>query len=530
MMGRHKASRVMAGKIFINYRRDDSISTAGRLHDRLAQTFGRENLFMDVDHIPAGVDFVDYLPSQVAACDVFLAVIGPNWLDAKDDDGRRRFDNPNDYVAVEIAAALARNIRVIPVLIDGARTPKADKLPDSIKPLVRRNAVEVRNTNFSHDAESLIPKIHEALKTARPVTRRWPFITRMVERSRARGHWRMVAGSATALLLVGWIGYQMGVPVWVPSMQRMQRAEQPLLKAPSAAEEATPPLSARVPAVVALTEAEAKRKADEAEQQRLAVAKAEEERKAKAAAEAEAKRKADEAEQQRLAAAKADEERKAKAAEAEQQRLAAAKAEEKRKAAEAERQRLAVAKAEEERRKQAEAEARARYSALVSQSSTAFDIGEYDKVISTATEAIRLDPKIADAFHIRARASGRNGDPDGAIADENEAIRLDPTDAHFFNNRGLNYARKRDYARAISDYNEAIRLDPNWAPAFFNRGVAYGYSDNVRAIADFREATRLNPNYASAFCSLGMAKLRAKQASGNADIAKARALNASSCR
>ena len=499
MMGRHKASRVMAGKIFINYRRDDSISTAGRLHDRLAQTFGRENLFMDVDHIPAGVDFVDYLPSQVAACDVFLAVIGPNWLDAKDDDGRRRFDNPNDYVAVEIAAALARNIRVIPVLIDGARTPKADKLPDSIKPLVRRNAVEVRNTNFSHDAESLIPKIHEALKTARPVTRRWPFITRMVERSRARGHWRMVAGSATALLLVGWIGYQMGVPVWVPSMQRMQRAEQPLLKAPSAAEEATPPLSARVPAVVALTEAEAKRKADEVEQQRLA-------------------------------AAKADEERKAKAAEAEQQRLAAAKAEEKRKAAEAERQRLAVAKAEEERRKQAEAEARARYSALVSQSSTAFDIGDYAKVISTATEAIRLDPKIADAFHIRARALGRNGDPDGAIADENEAIRLDPTDAHFFNNRGLNYTRKRDYAKAISDYNEAIRLAPNWAPAFFNRGIAYGYSDNVRAIADFREATRLNPNHASAFCSLGMAKLRAKQASGNADIAKARALNASSCR
>ena len=89
----------MAGKIFINYRRDDSGATAGRLHDRLAQTFGRENLFMDVDHIPAGVDFVDYLPSQVAACDVFLAVIGPNWLDAKDDDGRRRFDNPNDYVA-----------------------------------------------------------------------------------------------------------------------------------------------------------------------------------------------------------------------------------------------------------------------------------------------------------------------------------------------------------------------------------------------------------------------------------------------
>jgi TIR domain len=144
----------MAGKIFINYRRDDAIGTAGRLHDRLAQTFGRNNLFMDVDHIPAGVDFVEHLHSQVAACDVFLAVIGPNWLNAKDQRGRRRFDNPDDYVTIEIAAALARNIRVIPVLVDGARTPRPDKLPDSVKPLVRRNAVEVRNTQFGRDAEA----------------------------------------------------------------------------------------------------------------------------------------------------------------------------------------------------------------------------------------------------------------------------------------------------------------------------------------------------------------------------------------
>jgi hypothetical protein len=155
----------MAGKIFINYRRDDSIGTAGRLHDRLAQTFGRKNLFMDVDHIPAGVDFLEYLNSQVAACDVFLAVIGPNWLDAKDDDGRRRFDNPDDFVTIEIAAALARKIRVIPVLVDSARTPKADKLPDSVKPLVRRNAVEVRNPHFGRDAEALAKKVREAIVT-----------------------------------------------------------------------------------------------------------------------------------------------------------------------------------------------------------------------------------------------------------------------------------------------------------------------------------------------------------------------------
>src|SRR6478735_2895084 len=136
----------MAGKVFINYRREDSIGTAGRLHDRLAHTFGRNNLFMDVDHIPAGVDFVEYLNSQVAACHVFLAVIGPNWLDAKDELGRRRFDNPNDYVTIEIAAALRRGIRVIPVLVEGARMPKASELPHSLKPLARRQPFEVRDS------------------------------------------------------------------------------------------------------------------------------------------------------------------------------------------------------------------------------------------------------------------------------------------------------------------------------------------------------------------------------------------------
>ena len=438
MMGRHKASRVMAGKIFINYRRDDSGATAGRLHDRLAQTFGRENLFMDVDHIPAGVDFVDYLPSQVAACDVFLAVIGPNWLDAKDDDGRRRFDNPNDYVAVEIAAALARNIRVIPVLIDGARTPKADKLPDSIKPLVRRNAVEVRNTNFSHDAESLIPKIHEALKTARPVTRRWPFITRMVERSRARGHWRMVAGSATALLLAGWIGYQIGVPVWVPSMQRVERCS---------------------PAVVALTDAEAKRKADEAEQQRLAAAKVEEERKAKA----EARAKAEQAEKERLAAAKTEEERKA---------TAAAEAEAKRKSEEAERQRQAAA--------------------LVSQSSTALNNGDNDKAIATASEALRLNPDDAVALTNRGVAYARKGDYDQALADYDKAIRREPKYARAFNDRGALYGRKGDNDRAIADYNEAIRLDPKYARAFCNRARAKLKINDASGNADIAKARELN--------------------------------------
>src|SRR6516225_2677848 len=294
----------MAGKIFINYRRDDSISTAGRLHDRLAQTFGRNNLFMDVDHIPAGVDFVEYLHGQVAACRVFLAVIGPNWLDAKDDSGRRRFDNPDDFVTIEIAAALARNIRVIPVLVDGARTPKADKLPDSVKPLVRRNAVEVRNAHFGRDAEALANKVREALQGARPGTGRWPFLASAAAWLVVPGRWRLVAGSATALLLVGWVGlYQVGVPVWVPWVPDPPRAD----GAKAAAEQQRLKEEEQRQAQAA-ADAEAKRQAAEAEQVRV---KEEEQRQAKAAADAETKRKAAEAEQQRL---KEEVQRQAKAA------------------------------------------------------------------------------------------------------------------------------------------------------------------------------------------------------------------------
>jgi len=192
----------MADKIFINYRREDSIGTAGRLHDRLAQAFGQQNLFMDVDSIPAGVDYVADLNNQVAACRVFLAVIGPNWLDAKDENGRRRLDNPDDFVTIEIAGALTRDIRVIPVLVDDARMPTADKLPDPIKPLVRRNAVELRNAQFGRDAETLVAKMREALGEGAAGPDRLRFALRPW-----RGRAAMASAAAVVLLLIGWGGY-----------------------------------------------------------------------------------------------------------------------------------------------------------------------------------------------------------------------------------------------------------------------------------------------------------------------------------
>jgi hypothetical protein len=156
----------MVAKIFISYRRADSGGTAGRLRDRLVRIFGEQDVFMDVDSIPGGVDFAADLNRQIAECRVFLAVIGPNWLDEKDESGARRLNNPDDLLSKEIAAALARDpsvVSVIPVLVDDARMPKADKLPDPIKPLARRNAVEVRNAQFARDAEALATTVRESL-------------------------------------------------------------------------------------------------------------------------------------------------------------------------------------------------------------------------------------------------------------------------------------------------------------------------------------------------------------------------------
>ena len=143
-------------KVFICYRRNDAGHAAGRVHDRLEQELGRDLLFMDVDAIPLGADFTKILREEVARCGVLLAVIGPDWLDVRDDDGNRRLENPNDFVRIEIAAALQRDIPVIPILLNGARIPKADQLPDDLKELASRNGLDVRHASFQSDIERLV--------------------------------------------------------------------------------------------------------------------------------------------------------------------------------------------------------------------------------------------------------------------------------------------------------------------------------------------------------------------------------------
>jgi pimeloyl-ACP methyl ester carboxylesterase len=146
----------MPTNIFISYRRDDSGGHAGRILDRLTGEFGHQRLFFDVDSIPLGTNFPKMLREEVAKCGVLLAMIGPNWLDARNESGKRRLLDPDDFVRVEIAAALQRDIPVIPVLLDGAKIPKINKLPDELKELGSRNGIEVRHASFHSDMQRLI--------------------------------------------------------------------------------------------------------------------------------------------------------------------------------------------------------------------------------------------------------------------------------------------------------------------------------------------------------------------------------------
>ena len=145
-----------ARKIFISYRREDSSGHAGRLHDRLAAEFGAGTLFMDVDAIPLGSDFVKVLRREVARCDVLLAVIGPRWLQVSDEHGHRRLDDPLDPVRIEIGAALQRDIPVIPILLEDVSMPKARDLPADLKGLASRNGLNVRHASFHPDTGKLI--------------------------------------------------------------------------------------------------------------------------------------------------------------------------------------------------------------------------------------------------------------------------------------------------------------------------------------------------------------------------------------
>ena len=156
--------------IFISYRREDSSGYAGRLYDRLAARFGRERVFMDVEGIDPGTDFIDAIDSAVASCTVLLVLIGPKWLG--DDIGKdtRRIDDPHDFVRLETAAALRRKIRVLPVLVNDAEMPGEAELPPDLKALARRQAIEINHKQWDASTGEVLKALDRIFGTDTP---RW---------------------------------------------------------------------------------------------------------------------------------------------------------------------------------------------------------------------------------------------------------------------------------------------------------------------------------------------------------------------
>jgi hypothetical protein len=141
------------GAIFISYRRDDTEGHAGRLYEDLVERFGRQSVFFDVSAIEPGQDFRKAIDANVARCSVLLAMIGPRWLDAS--GGARRIDDAGDFVRLEIASALRREVPVVPVLVQGAKMPTAAQLPADVADLAWRNAVELSHARWPSDVQVL---------------------------------------------------------------------------------------------------------------------------------------------------------------------------------------------------------------------------------------------------------------------------------------------------------------------------------------------------------------------------------------
>jgi len=178
--------------IFVSYRREDAPGYAGRLCDRLQQQFGRDSVFVDVDTLEPGDDFVEKIRERLSTCDLMLAVIGRRWLAVTDAQGNRRLEQPGDYVRLEVETALARQIVTVPVLVEGATMPRPEDLPSPLRPFAQRQAIELSDTRWAYDIARLVTHI-------RRIT------------SRKRQLWKSglvsAAGAAAALAVAVWVWF-----------------------------------------------------------------------------------------------------------------------------------------------------------------------------------------------------------------------------------------------------------------------------------------------------------------------------------
>ena len=145
------SKRKQTGKLFISYRRSDARGIAGRLGDTLGAYFGEDRVFRDIENIAGGADFGNVIEQNLQVADAAIVLIGPDWLSMKGENGQRRLDDPQDWVAQEIAVAIELKKPIFPVLIENTSMPREDELPDKLKPLTRYNALTISDNRWKSD-------------------------------------------------------------------------------------------------------------------------------------------------------------------------------------------------------------------------------------------------------------------------------------------------------------------------------------------------------------------------------------------
>jgi hypothetical protein len=152
--------------VFLSYRREDAGPYARSLQRDLSQRFPDATIFMDLDSIEAGLDFTEVIEGAVNSSAVLVALIGRQWATLTDEEGARRLDNPDDFVRFEVKTALGRGVRVIPVLLDGARPLRQQELPDDLRKLARLNAHKLSYDRYQDDADRLLDLIQRVFAAA----------------------------------------------------------------------------------------------------------------------------------------------------------------------------------------------------------------------------------------------------------------------------------------------------------------------------------------------------------------------------
>ena len=456
-------------KVFICYRRKDSQPFADRIYDWLERAFEPDNVFKDIDTIPLGRDFRRILEEAVIRCDALLVVIGPRWLGETDESGRRRVDDPGDWVRIEIETALERDIPVIPLLVDEASFPREADLPPSLQKLVYRHGTPVRpDPDFRHDMGRVIKALRDVPASRHPERSAPVSETTTPSVKEATPPPAVEAPVPVKEATPPHFRHAMGRMIKalrdVPASRHPERSAPVSETTTPSVKEATPPPAVEAPAPVKEATPPHFRHA----MGRMIKALREIVLRVSRTSPTEAVR---------------DDDRKPQSWWITLPGILTAAA-----------GIMTALTGLFVMLNQVGAFRRALQPAPTMEALPSSKGEETYKAIADYDKAIELDPKFAAAYNGRGNAWYVKQEYDKAIADYDKAIELDPKLAAAYNDRGNAWYAKQEYDKAIADYDKAIELDPKHAAAYTNRGLAwYDKQEYDKAIADYGEAIRPRP-------------------------------------